>query len=357
VYRIILHSGSMLGRGDATNALNMAEMIADHLNGVSLVTVPENRKLVDAEVVKALRDVGLKVVVYRDSRDLQQTARRFQVTHAYFMKSGLYDGCYVEGTPSFVHAVFRDYQPHGEVYAFASKWLLTNVKSKPHWLKWYRHYPRHVLIKVKSGSPYFPARDRSITWMGHPVFAPQPGTVSKNVRDEYGIPRTSKLILRIGGRYDFNDEAGKSAVEKVLEQSTGIHFVFVNTEPFLYHPRVVYVNKYISKNEKDNLISSSDLLLNCRLRGESFGYQICEGLSYGKPCLAPALCRNPQMDGHHIDLLTDKQFLYEDSQDLIEKIFSILDTPPDCDFLKAKVTQFNYENTAKRFHEIFLSKF
>jgi hypothetical protein len=352
--KVILHSHQYTRRGDTVNARNIANGLSLHYGIDSILCAPREGPS-DPEVLRELASEGIKVELYGNQRDLQKISENNKVTHSYFMKSGLYDGDFVYGIPNFVHAVFRDFQPHGDVYAFASRWLYENVRSKPDFVRWYRHYPKWALIKQKSKSPYFPDRHKKIDWLPHITNLPIADS-NFDIRERLGISSTCKIVSRLGGKGDFNDPAGHEAVKTILRNSKSISFVFVNTEEFYQHPRLHYLNKYISEEEKASLIASSSLMLNCRLRGESFGHSICESLFMGVPIIAPAVARNPLMDAHHADILGGSDLLYESASDLVAKIYENLDTPRPSDELKLLVKDFGSMAVTKRFYEMFLSK-
>jgi len=306
-------------------------------------------------VLEALALEGQQVELYDCQRDLQKISESNNVTHAYFMKSGLYDGDFIHGIPNFVHAVFRDFQPHGDVYAFASRWLFENVRRTPNFVRWYRHYPKWFLIRKRSKNPYFPDRNMKIDWLPHITYLP---TIDPqfDIRERFGIKKSNRIVSRLGGKGDFNDPAGHEAVKTVLRNSKNIHFVFVNTAAFHQHPRLHYLDEYISEAEKASLIASSDLMLNCRLRGESFGHSICESLFMGTPIIGPAIARNPVMDAHHVDLLSGVNLLYESASDLVEKIYTNIENPPSKDALRSLVKDFDSKTVSNRFYDMFLSK-
>lgn len=356
MYKVILHSESMLGRGDASNACNMYDLIQDNLSSEALIIVPNNDLYIDKEVITELIRKNYNIKLYNNQKELQCISDKFKTTHSYFMKSGLFDGRHILNCPKFVHAVFRDYQPHGDVYAFASKWLYDNINKRPNILKWYRHYPKFLKIKNESKTPYFPNRNKITTWMGHPVKIKQ-SIISNDFLSKFNINKSKKIITRIGGYHDFNDEAGINAVKKIVTNDKNIHFIFSRTQEFIKHPQITFLNNYISEEEKFQLIQASDLLLNCRLRGESFGFSICEALMSGKPIIAPSLQRNRFMDAHHVELLNDLNLLYDNETDLIQKIYSNLEYPPCENDLISTVSMFSFENIAARFNEIYLERY
>jgi YrbI family 3-deoxy-D-manno-octulosonate 8-phosphate phosphatase len=98
-----------------------------------------------------------------------------------------------------------------------------------------------------------------------------------------------------------------------------------------------------------------DLLLNGRLMGETFGFSIVEPLMLGKPVIAPAIIRNPKMDKNHIEILGSDKYLYDNSNDLAEKVDKFRNGSFENFILLKLVEQFKPEVVIKTFYENFLS--
>ena len=102
-----------------------------------------------------------------------------------------------------------------------------------------------------------------------------------------------------------------------------------------------------------------NLLLNCRISGESFGFTIVEPLMVNKPVLAPSILRNRTMDQNQISILKYAGLLYHSRMHLMflilkyKKYYYSNKIYRDNDFSKL-VEHYNSENVADKFVEYFL---
>lgn len=353
--KLILHSNQYCRRGDAVNARHLATGLKHHFGVDSLLVADGRNKNNDAKVIDSLRAEGLDVKLYFSLGNLQDLAQAFGATHAYFLKSGRYDGVYIKGIPNIVHAVFQHFEPHGDRYVYVSEWLHDHASNHLRDSPWAGKFLTWMYIKLASGSPFFPSRSIPIDWCPHVVQLPEPDP-TYILKSKFGIPPHHYVIGRFGGKEEFNDPAGRQAVMKLLDSRDDISFVFFNTHPFTKHSRVFFVDTYITEKEKASVIRDCSMMINCRLAGESFGFSICEALFMGKPVIAPNVSRNLFMDAHHIELLKDEGLLYDSAEDLVEKIEFFLENPPDPKRLRARIAQFSSEMVSKRMFAILTSQ-
>lgn len=351
--RLILHSNSLLGRGDVLNAINIIKALQSTSDVDCLILSPSSKGFINPNVLTYIKDIGFNVNLYNSQEELVGFANKFKASHIYYMKAGRYDGSYLDGVPGFVHAVFNHFEPHGEVYSYVSKWLYDNVNKSPSMFHWMSSYPKWKMLQYRSGSNYFPDLKKKVQWLAHPVVVSNPSKL--NVREKFNIPDSGKIITRFGGSGQFSDPAGPSAIKTLLEKRKDLFFLLWNVKEFTDHERVIFCNEYISESDKAAIILESSLMLNCRLMGESFGFSVCESLAMGRPILAPSLERNPKMDANHIDLLQPYDLLYNNVNDLVEKVEKNLDIEANPDDLKTAVNKFSPQIFSRRFHEIFLN--
>lgn len=349
----ILESNQYSERGDAVNARNIHLALKKYLGIDSVLafnaTSPNNRP----KVLQSFIDDGIPIFGYGSQKELNDFARSHHITHSYLLKSGRYDHRWVADTKNCVHAVFnRQHEPHGDVYAYVSEWLYEQqLQHKEFW--WPRRLARFKKIQRESGSPYFPSKKMPFSWVPHIVDPPKPRDPVA-FRERLAISKGKKIIGRIGGHSEFNDPVALEAVSEILEAEESVFFVFVNTRQFVSHPRALFINEYISEQEKADFYAVCDLTLNCRLMGESFGFSICESLFYGIPVIGPGLARNAKMDAHHVSLLEPLDLLYDSKASLKEKIRQLLENKMSPDRLSAVVGKFAPEPVIKRFQEVFV---
>ena len=89
--------------------------------------------------------------------------------------------------------------------------------------------------------------------------------------------------------------------------------------------------------------------------GETFGFSIVEPLMLGKPVIAPGIVRNPKMDKNHIDILGSTRYLYNNSNDLVEKVERFRNESFEKILLTKLVEQFKPDVVIKDFYEKFMS--
>jgi hypothetical protein len=97
-------------------------------------------------------------------------------------------------------------------------------------------------------------------------------------------------------------------------------------------------------NGVHDVFSAVDAQINGRLMGESFGLAICEGLEHGVPTIAPHLCRNGEMDAHHVALLRPAGWLYCTEDDILRLLADFQSR--DCQAIARKLSQGKFSEAA-----------
>ncbi len=121
----------------------------------------------------------------------------------YAQKYGTKNGIISKGRKSVVHAVFQANYPHGDVYAYISKWL-----------------------GDKFNKPFVP----------YMVDLP---LENKNMRKELNIPRKATVFGRHGGLNSFDIPFIHDTIRKVLADRKDLYFLFLNTRVFYEHDRII----------------------------------------------------------------------------------------------------------------------
>jgi hypothetical protein len=348
--KFILDSVGYCERGDAVNARSYYYALRDLLGIPSVLTFDANAPHNNFSVIDALKREGIPLFAYSSQADLHAFAKREQISHAYFYKAGFYDERWVPGVRNCVHAVFNVLQPHGDVYAYLSEWLFREQFKKTA-IPWPEDQFRQ--IQAVSGSSYFPNLGQGIGWVPPIVSPPSPSNPA-GFRSRLAIPKSAKVVGRIGGMTTFEDPEAQRAVISILNQNPSIYFVFVNTAPFYQHERIRYVDAIISDKDKADFFCACDLTLNGRLGGESFGFGVCESLYYGVPVIGPALSRNPNMDAHHVDLLSALNLLYSDADSLVALMLAQIESPVSKELLRSVVEKFSPANVMSQFRSVFI---
>jgi glycosyltransferase involved in cell wall biosynthesis len=346
--RIILHSASMSERGESTNAIALYQALKEFYGVDCLIVFPSNSKANNTNRIKEIKSMQLNHMSYNKKADLHRIGKEFGASHSYFYESGLYSELWIKNTKRISHAVFDYYEPFGDYYSYISSWLLdTAIQHKNDRTNKFKY----AFKKKINRSPYYINPGMEATYV--PLCAYSKEGDSITFRNKYKIPRSSRIIGRIGGFNQFDDLNAQKAVVDLLINPE-YFFCFVNTRKFIEHPRIKYID-YLSTDEKWDFYSACDIFLNGRTQGESFGFSIVEPLMIGKPVIAPDLSINEAMDQNHIKVLGEEKYLYKNSNDLISKIKLFFESPPPAAAFTNKVVEFSPEKVADKFYLTFLS--
>jgi hypothetical protein len=230
------------------------------------------------------------------------------------IKGGENDGILTD-RKNAIHVVFQSYQPHGDVYAYVSEWLSNRITN--------------------GALPYVP----------HIVHLPEP---TCTIRSQFGISNDAVVFGRYGGADQFDIPFVHEAVIEFVEIESNSWFLFMNTVPFVKHPRIVFIEGTSNLQIKANFIESCDAMLHARSMGESFGLSICEFLYGNKPVFA----WNGGIDLHHVDILKDCDTLYSDKKSLID-LMSHVRTYGQANY-RNKVDKFSPKSVMEKFNRVFL---
>jgi len=346
--KLILHSNSISERGDSVNAEGLSSALKLFKGIESLIVYNLKSELNKQNRIDELISNGHEVISYTSSNDLHAIGKTWGATHSYFMDSGTYSPLWIKNTKRLTHAVFNNYEPHGDKYNYVSEWLYRKA------LRSGRSPTTENKIKELrelSGSPYSLNIKMPISWVPHIIESKTGDGVS--FRKKYHIPFDAKMIGRIGGHSQFDDTAAQEGVIELVEKLKNYFFVFINTKRFHYHPRIIHI-EYLSSEEKWDFYSAGDVFIHGRLMGESFGFSICEALSAGKPIVAPNFHRNFRMDKHHISILKQQGLLYKSKKDFKNKVIQQSNNPNSSQSLAVLVEQFKPQTVINIFTQRFL---
>ena len=229
-----------------------------------------------------------QVIPYKDIEDLDRGLASSGCDLLYTIKGGRKDNVVSRVVPTMVHAVFpsNPNQIHGASYAYISPWLSKNCSLE------------------------------TIPSVSHIVDMPTP---TGDLRTELGIPRNALVVGGYGGRRSFDIPCAIDAVKQSLERDSDIRFLFMNFEPFLQHPRAIFLPGVSDVNRKAQFIASCDAMLHARLQGESFGLAIGEFSVLNKPVMAYRHSKHT----HHLRMLGSRGLIYEDAVSLLSHIESL----------------------------------
>ena len=251
---------------------------------------------------------------------------------AYFVKKGFNDGVYIPKIPNNVHVAFNYYQPHGDKYAYVSKWLANAAAKQQNFV---------VPSRLRK---FIPNVALKLDWVPYAVQLPNPNDDYRNL---WGIPEDATICLRFGGYNTFDIPWVHNTISKILEFDKSFYFVGVNTKPFTSHKRAIFLPEIIGTQLKSNMINTADVVLHGRRQGESFGMSILESINQN----ASIFAWFGGWDRNHVELLEYRN-LYLNRRDLqwrlLNKFF-----PKNSAWSLKVAEEFKPSNVIKQFIEVF----
>lgn len=254
---------------------------------------------------------------YDQWSEIDSILQEEKVDVLYMQKGGEFDGKITRSVKTCVHAVFQNYDPHGDVYAYISEWLS---------------------LKMTQGSQSFV-----------PYIVELPD-VFDGIRAELEIPPEALVVGRTGGPDQFDIPFVHDVISRSLEERNDIYFLFLNTAKFVNHDRVIFLEPTADEDYKTRIVNSCDAMIHARRMGESFGLAIAEFSLRNKPVITAA-------GGHdqaHLHMLGPKALYYNDPQSLFN-IFLNLKKGQFEDRDWNAYRQFSPAQVISKFNKVFLS--
>ena len=281
--KIAFHSNQLGIRGTEIALYDYAYYNRELLNNESVIISDANSDLAALDKFTNEFDVFL----YKDFSEVHQYIQQQNIDAIYYIKAGFNDGKLVPGVKNLVHTVFQVNQPHGDVYAFVSNWLSNTITNSSD------NAVPHIIDILK--------HDHNLDY-----------------RDVLQIPNSATVFGYYGGSTSFNIPFAKDAVKLVAETRPDIFFLFMNTDPFVDLPNVIFLNGSADYQKKIGFINTCNACLHARNGGESFGLAVAEFSTINKPVITTTWCTEQLCDMAHIEMLGDKAILYSDYNSLVE---------------------------------------
>ena len=239
--------------------------------------------------------------------DIDKILYKERVDFIHMIKAGENDKIVPTTCKSGIHCVFNMTENHGNVYAGVSEYLAKKFNQTL--------YVPHIIKNVE------PTID---------------------VRKEMGISEDTLIVGRIGGADSFDLQFVKESIINVLNIRKDIIFIFLSTNPFYSHERLLNIPWVETEEEKFNVIHACDVMIHGRRMGETFGIACGEFSAANKPVITWSGANNLHYDTCHLELLGDKAIKYNYSYDLTN-ILSELE--------RKGIKDKNWDVYSKRFNE------
>lgn len=133
-----------------------------------------------------------------------------------------------------------------------------------------------------------------------------------NLRAELNIPDEAIVFGRYGGKDQFDLSIAHDGIIQFLNSNTNTYFLFMNTNVFYNHPKIIYLDLNVDVNYKAKFINTCDVMIHARRMGETFGLSIAEFSASNKPIIT---CRCG--DDEHIKILMDRAIIYNSTESLV----------------------------------------
>ena len=170
-----------------------------------------------------------------------------------------------------------------------------------------------------------------------------------NLREKLNIKKETLVIGRHGGESSFDIKFVKLAIKEILDKRKDIVFLFLNTQEFYKHERIIYLPKTTCPIYKSQFIDTCDLMIHARKDGETFGLAVGEFSAANKPIITYGKSK----DNEHLRILKENAIIYKNKTELL-KIFN--DINKEYIFSKEWNSYKNYEpeNIMLKFNSICL---
>jgi hypothetical protein len=229
----------------------------------------------------------------------------------------------------------------GDIYEFDNKKIWGNCKTIKHCVFDTKYPESDFYISISNMLNY--RFNTNIPVIPYIVDLPNH---NDNLRSELKIPQDSIVYGRYGGKTEFNINIAHKAIIDYLDKDEKVYFLFMNTNVFYEHPRIIYLDANLDLDYKVKFINTCDAMIHARLIGETFGLSIAEFSIKNKPIIS---C--PCGDLEHVKILGDKCILYHSKEELIrifETAKSIFQSKTDWNAYR----YYSPENIMKLFQEI-----
>jgi len=307
---ILFHENFLNVRGTSVALFDYAYFNEKILGNKSIIIANRNKSN-DPSVVEKFEE-HFEVLFYNDFKEIESIVRDRNIDVVYIIKSGENDGMIVPNVKNVIHSVFcgNPSQKHGNVYATVSEWLSSLSNNQ---------------------IPYVP----------HMINLPN---IDSDLRDDLSIPNNALVVGRYGGIETFDIGFVHDSIKKILNERDDIYFLFMNTNKFIEHKRVIFLGNSPSLEFKVNFINTCDAMIHARLQGESFGLSVLEFACKNKQIITFGGSREKS----HLLYLDGNCHVYNNQTEL-NMIFTKLAkaNPFDTTYLNDKFSPSNVMNSFK----------
>lgn len=320
--KVIFHDNQLNERGTSVALYDYALHNETLLGNESVILYPKNEPGNNAEVIAKFKE-KFQVLGYRDVAERDKIIAQSKADAFYALLAGQKQNIPEDIIKTCVHAVFKFYEPFGDVYAYISEWLSQEMSQ--------------------GEVPFVP----------HMINLPD---VEGDLRNELNIPKEAKVFARYGGGKSFDIKFAQEVVKEVSKKDKNTFFIFMGTDEFVkpsifrFYKNIIFLPPSADLKRKVQFINTSDAFLHARQRGETFGIAIGEFSVKNKPIIT----FGKSDENAHLQMLGDKAIVYNDKKELKDILLDFkADSSKNWD---AYSENFNPREVMKKFNDIFLQK-
>jgi glycosyltransferase involved in cell wall biosynthesis len=318
--KILFHENELNYRGTSIALYDYADFNERYLGNESVIIYDRNCKTNHPLGIEKFKS-RFEVFGYDDFSQVDPFIKKNKIDIFYAIKNGNNDGVISRECKTVVHAVFKNFEPHGEVYAYVSQWLSQEMTGGKY--------------------PFVP----------HMVNFEQ--EIHDDLRQELNIPKSAKVFGYCGGAQSFNIKFAQKTAEKIARKYHDIFFIFMGIDSFLIKKwweslpkNILFLPANSDVIYKQKFINTCNALLHARERGETFGITVAEFALKGKPVITFA----DSPEKNHICELKENAYYYHNAKDLKNILL-------DCDlklYAKENYEKFLPEVVMEKFREVFI---
>lgn len=316
--KILFYDFNLTVRGTSVALYNYADYNEKILGNESIImAVPDN----DTNLAKEKFTKRFKCnFSWFHGSSTQDYCKNENIDYFYTIKQGTNDGVVLVETPTLVHSVFCNNQPHGHRYAYVSDWLAKNQGYDPQ-----THSVPHIVEKLPP-PPY-------------------------NLREKLGIPNEKLVFGCYGGPYEFNIHWVHHTITRILKERDDIVFIFMNIKPFCdEHKNIIHLPGTWVLEEKSAFVNACDAMLHARSGGETFGLSCGEFALENKPIITYGLSG----ERNHLEVMGDRAIVYNNPDEIYEILTNFKNHIKYDDYY-LPYTIFSPELVMEKFNKVFLS--
>jgi len=297
--KVAFHSYQLGERGTEVHMYNLAKYNREILGNESIIISTNTRPTPSLPMFEKEFEVFLYDDVWQPHQkneklrnSLDRICEQNKVSHLWATKGGEDDKIFPDNVVSIASCIFAMSEPHGSVYSGICKY-----------------------ISEKHGGlfPYI-----------YPIIEDTTKDYMEDMRLELNIPKDALVLGRHGGKDSFSLQFAKQSIYYALSLRNDLHFVFLNTDKFIEHPRVHYLDWTSDFMTKTKFINTCDAMIHARMDGEIFRQCVAEFSIKNKPIITWKPDVVPSFyDTGHLYVIGENGFFYKDGEDLLRILLNI----------------------------------